>query len=79
MRRRACADVLPMLGSLGTAWGMVMVFWFGTTFRQRAQDRVAGEGAIGVRLKLILVRAGSTRSADVGTSTSARSPRSRRR
>jgi hypothetical protein len=23
--------LLIMLGSLGTAWGMVMAFWFGTT------------------------------------------------
>ena len=29
--------LLIMLGSLGTAWGMVMAFWFGTT-NEGAQD-----------------------------------------
>ena len=29
--------LLIMLGSLGTAWGMVMAFWFGTT--RSSQDK----------------------------------------
>ena len=30
-RRTLLTALLIMLGSLGTAWGMVMAFWFGTT------------------------------------------------
>ncbi|CAB4140268.1 hypothetical protein UFOVP669_20 [uncultured Caudovirales phage] len=33
-------SMLLMLGSLGTAWGMVMAFWFGTTSGSQAKNEM---------------------------------------
>lgn len=37
--------MLIMLGSLGTAWGMVMAFWFGTTHGSQVKNELLANSA----------------------------------